>query len=175
MHRAAVAKLVERSTRWFADKDVRTRGDWYIFLCMEDVARALGPEICKMRGLSAENSWASRAPGIPGSSSSMPTKPAARPRPESTARVVKRRAVTLGDLVAAGLLPDGATLETRVKGVVHVARLIDGMLELGGRGYGSLSAASTALRGVPSNGWVDWRFKGETLADLRQRLSPALA
>ena len=82
-----------------------------------------------------------------------------------------RRRVTLADLVEAGLLPDGAPIEADVKGVTHAARIRDGRIELSGEMYDSPSAASMALRNTQSwNGWVDWSYKGEKLADLRGRL-----
>jgi hypothetical protein len=81
--------------------------------------------------------------------------------------------VTIGDLVAAGLLPEGASIEALVKGVPHVARVAQGRIELEGQVYDSPSAASKAIRKVESwNGWIDWKYKGETLSDLRRRLPP---
>jgi hypothetical protein len=83
------------------------------------------------------------------------------------------RHVTIGDLVAAGLLPEGASIEAVVKGVTHVARVAQGRIELEGQVYDSPSAASIAIRKVKSwNGWVDWKYEGETLSDLRRRLPP---
>ena len=85
----------------------------------------------------------------------------------------EKRRVTLGDLVSAGLLPEGATIDASVKGVTHVARVVQGRIELEGHVYDSLSAASRSVRKVESwNGWIDWKFKGEALSELRQRLPP---
>ena len=79
--------------------------------------------------------------------------------------------ITLQHLIDAGLLPAAATLEARVQGVSHVARLRDGTLELKGVRYATPSAASRAVRNVKSwNGWRDWRYKEELLDDLRRRL-----
>ena len=82
--------------------------------------------------------------------------------------------VTIRDLVEAGLLPPDAALKANVRGVSHVARVRDGMIDLDGRQFASPSAASQALRGTESwNGWVDWQHKGERLADLRDRFRSA--
>ena len=79
--------------------------------------------------------------------------------------------ITLQDLVNTGLLPDDAALEARVQGVSHMARLRDGALELDGVRYDTPSAASVALRKTKTwNGWRDWRYQGDLLADLRLRL-----
>ena len=84
---------------------------------------------------------------------------------------VEKRRTTLADLVSAGLLPEGATIEANVKGVTHVARVVQGTMQVGGETYRSPSAASIAIRKVAAwNGWVDWKYKGETLDDLRKRL-----
>jgi hypothetical protein len=89
-------------------------------------------------------------------------------RPASTAG---ERRVTMADLIGAGLLPDGAPIEASVDGVSHAARIKGGRIELNGASYDSPSAASIALRNVRSwNGWVDWRYQGETLAEIRKRL-----
>jgi hypothetical protein len=61
MHREDVIKLVQRSRNWFDGKNIRSKGDWFVFLCMEDVARALGPELAEMRGLNAANGWGTKA------------------------------------------------------------------------------------------------------------------
>ena len=79
--------------------------------------------------------------------------------------------VTIAELVDAGLLPPDATLEASVSGVTHVGRLLEGQLKVNGVTYGTPSAASAAIRSRRSwNGWVDWRYRGATLAALRQRL-----
>ena len=87
------------------------------------------------------------------------------------ARSVSRRRVTIADLTAAGLLPEGAPIDAQVEGVTHPARIRDGQIEWNGQLFDSPSAASRALRNTQSwNGWVDWRFRGEKLADLRNWL-----
>lgn len=74
----------------------------------------------------------------------------------------------------AGLLPADATLEASVSGVTHIGRLRDGQLEVNGVAYATPSAASQVIRNRQSwNGWVDWRYRGATLADMRQRLPQA--
>ena len=89
------------------------------------------------------------------------------PRPRRTKGGGRR--VTIAELVDAGLLPPDATLEATVSGVTHIGRLREGQLEVNGVTYGTPSAASAAI-GSSSNGWVDWRYRGATLAALRQRL-----
>jgi hypothetical protein len=82
--------------------------------------------------------------------------------------------VSLIHLVDAGLLPADASLECKLYGVTHVARVRDGRIELNRRTFESPSAAASALRdGKASNGWVIWKYKGEYLADLRARLPTA--
>jgi len=57
--------------------------------------------------------------------------------------------------------------------VPHLARVAQGRIELDGQVYDSPSAASMAIRKVESwNGWVDWKYNGEALSDLRRRLPP---
>ena len=91
------------------------------------------------------------------------------PRPRRTKGGGRR--VTIAELVDAGLLPPDATLEASVFGVTHIGRLLEGELEVNGVTYGTPSAASAAIRSRQSwNGWVDWRYRGATLAALRQRL-----
>jgi hypothetical protein len=78
--------------------------------------------------------------------------------------------------VAAGLIPEGAPVEARVKGVSHVGQVRSGGIEVGGTWYGSPSAASCAVRGVKSwNGWTDWEYRGQTLDQLRRRLADGSA
>jgi hypothetical protein len=96
--------------------------------------------------------------------------------PSTVLRRRQRDAATtsLTQLIAAGLLPPDATLECKLYGVTHVARVRDGRIELNGAIYDSPSAAASALRdGKASNGWVIWKFKGEFLAELRARLPVA--
>jgi hypothetical protein len=79
--------------------------------------------------------------------------------------------VGLNHLISAGLLPADASLECKLYGITHVARVRDGKIEMGGQLYDSPSAAASALRdGKASNGWVIWKYKGEYLADLRARV-----
>jgi predicted type IV restriction endonuclease len=81
------------------------------------------------------------------------------------------KSTSLSQLVAGGLLPPDASLECKLYGVTHVARLRDGRIEVNGISYDSPSAAAAALRdGKASNGWVIWKYKGEFLADLRARI-----
>ncbi|MGO9289968.1 MAG: type I restriction endonuclease [Polyangia bacterium] len=102
-----------------------------------------------------------------------PAQPVPTPREPRNPSDPKKRHVTIGDLVAAGLLPEGASIEAIVKGVTHVARVAQGRIELEGQVYDSPSAASMAIRKVESwNGWIDWKYKGEMLSDLRLRLPP---
>ena len=60
LHQLDAAKLIDRDKRWFTTRKIRTKGTWYLFVSMEDVAKALGPELCKLRGLSAENGWGTK-------------------------------------------------------------------------------------------------------------------
>ena len=100
-----------------------------------------------------------------------PATPARSTRQESQNRSPSRRRVTIADLITAGLLPEGAPIEARVEGVTHPARIRDAQIEWNGQLFGTPSAASQALRNTQSwNGWVDWRFRGETFAELRSRL-----
>lgn len=76
------------------------------------------------------------------------------------------------ELIEAGLLPGDAALDCKLYGVTHAARIRDGEIELQGTTYGTPSAAAAALRdGKASNGWIIWRYKGDTLADLRAKLT----
>ena len=68
------------------------------------------------------------------------------PTPGATAPEPSKRRVTLRDLVTAGLLPEGASIEANVKGVTHVARIVAGQIQLEGATYDSPSAASIAMR-----------------------------
>lgn len=111
-------------------------------------------------------------PPLPAASREPVPQPAPPPRaPGAATPDAERRRVTLGHLASAGLLPEGASIEATIKGVAHVARVVQGRIELDGQMFDSPSAASIALRKVDAwNGWVDWKYKGETLAELRQRL-----
>lgn len=84
--------------------------------------------------------------------------------------------VQLAHLVSAGLIPNGATLECRLYGITHTARVQDGRLEPNGTVYPTPSAAACALRGgKATNGWVVWRYKGALLAQLRARYAEGVA
>ncbi len=75
------------------------------------------------------------------------------------------------ELIAAGLLPPDAPLECTVRDVTHAARLHEGRIELEGKVYATPSAAAASLLGGTAvNGWKTWRYKGERLSDLRERL-----
>ena len=100
-------------------------------------------------------------------------QPPRRPR-KARADASRSPRIRLADLVEAGLLPADAALEARVEGVTHVARLRDGQIDLNGTLYATPSAASKDLRHRQAfNGWVDWRYKGELLAELRGRMPAA--
>jgi len=98
-----------------------------------------------------------------------PVDPAA---PVASKRTRKALKSGLVELIEAGLLPGDAALECKLDGVSHAARVRDSKVELQGKTYGTLSAAAAALRdGKASNGWIIWRYKGETLANLRTKLT----
>ena len=91
-----------------------------------------------------------------------------RPPPSRRGKGAGR--VTIRDLVDAGLLPPDAVIEALVQKVPHSARVRNGMIEWEGRQFATPSAASMAIHHAESwNGWVDWRYKGELLTDLRDR------
>ena len=100
--------------------------------------------------------------------------PGPRKRPPQGDRRRRGEAGTrtrLADLIDAGLLPTDAVLEARVHGVSHFGRVRNGSIEWEGTLYDTPSGASMALRKTRSwNGWVDWYFKGTSLADLRNQL-----
>ena len=102
--------------------------------------------------------------------------PSGRPLRRGPSRKSPGQPTSLLLLVEAGLLPPDATLECRLYGVSHAARLREGKIDLNGTLYDTPSAAAAALRdGKASNGWVIWKYKGEFLADLRARASSASA
>jgi hypothetical protein len=101
--------------------------------------------------------------------SDAPVDPAA---PGASKRTRKALKSGLVELIEAGLLPGDAALDCKLYGVTHAARVRDGEIELQGKTYGTPSAAAAALRGgKASNGWIIWRYKGDTLADLRAKLT----
>lgn len=82
----------------------------------------------------------------------------------------------LTELIDAGLVPPDAALECTLYKKTFMARVRDGQIEMQGRLYATPSAAAAALRdGKASNGWVIWRYKGELLAALRERVTPLAA
>ena len=92
--------------------------------------------------------------------------------PGASKRTRKAPKSGLLELIEAGLLPGDAALDCKLYGVTHAARVRNGEIELQGKTYGTPSAAAAALRGgKASNGWIIWRYKGETLADLRAKLT----
>ena len=99
-----------------------------------------------------------------------PPSPRKRP-PPGVRRGEAGTRTRLADLIDAGLLPTDAVLKAQVHGVSHFARVRDGRIEWEGTLYDTPSGASIALRKTRSwNGWVDWHFKGTSLADLRNQL-----
>lgn len=130
-----------------------------------DVLRAPAPDLSKSTG---------------NEPSSSPNVEVADASPASK-RTRRRSSVTSGiaQLVDAGLLPADAVLECKLYGVTHAARVRDGQIELGGQIFGTPSAAASSLRnGKATNGWITWRHKGESLAELRAKLvarTPAFA
>ena len=104
------------------------------------------------------------------------TAPSSGPRKPLPPRDRRRRGevatrIRLADLIDSGLLPTDAVLEARVHGVSHFGRVRNGAIEWEGTLYDTPSGASIALRKTRSwNGWVDWHFRGTSLADLRNQL-----
>lgn len=93
--------------------------------------------------------------------------------PHATTR--GRSRVTVKDLIAAGSLTTGDAL-VFTDADVHQTAVVrsDGTLELNGITYDSPSAAATAVRRRPTNGWADWALRTEnstiTLWKLREQL-----
>jgi hypothetical protein len=86
--------------------------------------------------------------------------------------------IYLKDLVAAGLLSPGTTLQARsgAWGPVHCTVMINGDLELEGKTYSSPSGAAQQIRKGSTNGWVFWELPdGRRLRDLREDLHAARA
>lgn len=84
------------------------------------------------------------------------------------------RGIQLSDLVAAGIVPVGATLVSTSRKWPSEARILeDGQIEIEGDAFESLSAAGTAAtRGTSVNGWNFWALgspEGERLAEARER------
>jgi len=90
--------------------------------------------------------------------------------------VTAKGRTSLSPLIDAGLLPPDATLECRLYGITHGARVRDGYIELNGQRFASPSAAASFLRdGKASNGWGIWKYKGTTLADIRAMLPASVS
>jgi sulfate adenylyltransferase subunit 1 (EFTu-like GTPase family) len=84
------------------------------------------------------------------------------------------RRVSLTDLINSGLLPADAVLEMQADDKKYIGRIHGGKIEVNGQVYSTPSSASCQLRQVRSwNGWIDWRFNGETIAQIRQRYNQA--
>ena len=81
-----------------------------------------------------------------------------------------RKRVTLSDLVSSGFLPSDAELEVQIYGIKSIGQIRNGKIEVSGQVFSNPSSASCALRHVRSwNGWIDWQYNGETLAQIRQK------
>jgi hypothetical protein len=87
----------------------------------------------------------------------------------STKHDAKR--ITIGDLVAAELLPPDAVLDGRLRGVTFAARIRDGALEVNGRIHRNPSAAAKAVQGRTANGWVFWKYQGRPLLEYRAQFA----
>lgn len=115
-----------------------------------------------------------------------PKKPKPPPKepPQGPGEGTPWRAVTLGDILSAGLLRPPVDLFRRYKGNELKARIeADGRVSFGGRVYGSLSVAGMMARRsiigqdqrAQTNGWTFWKYRDESGAlqeidHLRQRL-----
>jgi hypothetical protein len=96
------------------------------------------------------------------------------PAPGASKRTRKAPKSGLIELIEAGLLPGDAALECKLYGITHAARVRDGAIDVAGQTYATPSADAAALRdGRASNGWVIWRYQGQSLAELRARLTAA--
>jgi hypothetical protein len=111
--------------------------------------------------------------GVPGDSGESPEPARGAFLPVTMPRAPRNLGAgsTIQRLVEGGLLPSDATIECRLYGVSHEARVRDRRIELNGQLYDTPSAAASALRnGKASNGLVIWKYKGELLSELRARL-----
>jgi hypothetical protein len=91
-----------------------------------------------------------------------------------------RSAVTLKQLLEAGLIQPGQELRFRGDATKSAVLSDDGKINLDGKSFTSLSTAASAFTGGTStNGWLAWQTRlGEkwvTLSDVRQQLTPAQA
>ncbi|MFO7689742.1 MAG: hypothetical protein R6W83_04175, partial [Cryobacterium sp.] len=78
--------------------------------------------------------------------------------------------VEVKDLVIAGLLKTGTRLKPRPGkwGSVDAIIRADGLLDVAGKTFNSLSGAGSHVRGGATNGWYFWRLEdGRTLKDIR--------
>jgi hypothetical protein len=79
-------------------------------------------------------------------------------------------------LLNSGMLPEGARIEYRVRGITFTARVISGAkIDVDGNPIGnpfaSLSGAARCINGgVSVNGWVAWTFDGKPLKTLWDQL-----
>jgi hypothetical protein len=84
-----------------------------------------------------------------------------------------RSAVSIKDLLDAGLLKEGQQLRFGMVNEAVAALTSDGTISLSGKSYSSPSTAGRAINGgVAVNGWTAWRLAdgdGATLAEVRRR------
>ena len=97
-----------------------------------------------------------------------PAEPVPPAEPEPARQPSKSDRITLSDLVDAGLLPQDAVLEHRLRGEVHAAPLRDGLIEWEGR-HLTPAQAVFAVQGLRRNGWQYWHYKGVRLSVLKKR------
>jgi uncharacterized protein DUF262/uncharacterized protein DUF1524/RAMA domain-containing protein len=92
-------------------------------------------------------------------------------RPERAERRPTRK-VQLADLMAAGLLEEGATLYTRRRRVAERTATVlpDGTLDVDGVLYSTPSGASRAVTGTSENGWSFWLVDPKSKRSLRDLL-----
>jgi predicted type IV restriction endonuclease len=84
---------------------------------------------------------------------------------DSTARI------PLKALIDRGLLPPNAVLEFRWRKQTYTGQVRNGAIEVDGRAFPTPSAAGAFIRqGAATNGWKWWRYNGEMLWTLRERL-----
>jgi hypothetical protein len=95
-------------------------------------------------------------------------------QPAEPTRKARDRALDktgLRDLIDAGLLPPDASLEMKWRDAIYSGRVRGGQIEVNGRLFPTPSAAgSFARKGAATNGWKWWRYNGEALWLLRERL-----
>ena len=151
----AVTELRRAVTRRFGE---RVAGGAVVDAIQRWRQRGTAPAAAPVRGEIRKSEETTPSPG-----------PRKRPPPHRRPGEAATR-TRLADLIDAGLLPTDAVLEARVHGVSHFGRVRNGGIEWEGTLYDTPSAASIALRKTRSwNGWVDWYFKGTSLADLRSQ------